>query len=421
MGSTPIRQLFLGRIWQLDVALLCAISFMMNKGNPDCLTDGDTDTCAVVVFVLKCSYCLSDLFCRQAVGVTIAFNHFENNFFTAIECGKNVHDIGDCMLSTIVYNYIHVTPDYVTLPDYGGIYFDTHWTNPGNYLSCNYVVNGVHCIYLDWVSSGVIVDGGVCYNTTAGVKLNTGKNNLVSSFLVVEPRYQAGWISCQNYDLNNCLIDPGTFWEAKRVKVYNSLEFQQVGSFFLQWPSPVQNADRDCVAHVPVSRSTVDTFHLVWPCAQRYPYLNNFCEKTAINNIPCNGPSDPAPNVTGACSGIPTENNLRILVVDPRRYEKSIPNYHPNCAGLGNVPRLNTISSNVYSAAEVEFIDKGNLDFGVLPTSRVFRDEPGFVSCPRLAVGVQRVNPQAYAVNFNSQKSDFFPSRGVLEVLRRGN
>ena len=45
-----------------------------------------------------------------------------------------------------------------------------------NKLSCNYVVGGRHCLYLDYASSHVEVNGGACINGFDGaVKINTGK------------------------------------------------------------------------------------------------------------------------------------------------------------------------------------------------------------------------------------------------------
>ena len=46
----------------------------------------------------------------------------------------------------------------------------------GNKLSCNYVVGGSHCLYLDYASSNVEVNGGACINVTDGaIKINMGK------------------------------------------------------------------------------------------------------------------------------------------------------------------------------------------------------------------------------------------------------
>ncbi|CAI5522744.1 unnamed protein product [Closterium sp. Naga37s-1] len=44
-----------------------------------------------------------------------------------------------------------------------------------NLAECNYVFNGDHCYYLDYVTSGVTVNGGACVGTYDGIKVNNGK------------------------------------------------------------------------------------------------------------------------------------------------------------------------------------------------------------------------------------------------------
>lgn len=97
-------------------------------------------------------------------------------------------------------------------------------------MSCNYVEGGEHCLYLDWASSGITVDGGVCHNNRNGLKLNTGHSNSVTSLIVSNPKGLAGWISCQNYDVNNCEQDPGSVWEDQRAQFYNSPEMRHVSN-----------------------------------------------------------------------------------------------------------------------------------------------------------------------------------------------
>ena len=45
----------------------------------------------------------------------------------------------------------------------------------GNVYTCNYAIGNNHCYYLDYATSGVLINGGACINNTNGVKLNSGK------------------------------------------------------------------------------------------------------------------------------------------------------------------------------------------------------------------------------------------------------
>ncbi|GJP83187.1 hypothetical protein CLOP_g13375 [Closterium sp. NIES-67] len=113
---------------------------------------------------------------RGAVGVTVANNYVHDYIFAGIRCGADVHYSGDCMLTRINSNLVissgrNLNGDY----DSAGIYYCTHWFNPGNSALCNYVFNGDHCYYLDYCTSGVLVRGGACVNTYDGMKVNNGK------------------------------------------------------------------------------------------------------------------------------------------------------------------------------------------------------------------------------------------------------
>eukprot|EP00271_Cylindrocystis_brebissonii_P016645 TRINITY_DN406_c0_g2_i2.p1 TRINITY_DN406_c0_g2~~TRINITY_DN406_c0_g2_i2.p1 ORF type:complete len:347 (+),score=27.11 TRINITY_DN406_c0_g2_i2:263-1303(+) len=66
-----------------------------------------------------------------AAGVTVRNNYIHNFSFSAIQCGQNVGNVADCMLMTFAYNYIITEPGVVANNDGAGIYFDTHWANPG--------------------------------------------------------------------------------------------------------------------------------------------------------------------------------------------------------------------------------------------------------------------------------------------------
>lgn len=167
------------------------------------------------------------LLSNYAVGTTVSNNAFRNHYFTGVQCGQGVHNAGDCMLSSYLRNIYTMDASFTSHSDASGFYFGTHWVNHGNSLSCNYVVGGKQCLYLDYASSGVTATGMVCYNHTSGLKLNTGHSNNVSSFLSIGQRLP-GWISCQNYNVNNCNQEVGQSWDNSRIANYNSPTFQQV-------------------------------------------------------------------------------------------------------------------------------------------------------------------------------------------------
>ncbi|CAI5973341.1 unnamed protein product, partial [Closterium sp. NIES-65] len=160
---------------------------------------------------------------RGAVGVTVRNNYVHDFIFAGIKCGADVHYSFACMLSRINSNLVvssgrNLNGDH----DSAGIYFYTHWFSPGNSALCNYVFNGDHCYYLDHCSSGVLVRGGACVNTYDGMKVNNGKRNVITNVAMKGTRGSLGWTSCFTVTVNNCLKDPGNYWEAMRVKYYNS-------------------------------------------------------------------------------------------------------------------------------------------------------------------------------------------------------
>ncbi|CAI7767354.1 unnamed protein product, partial [Closterium sp. NIES-53] len=110
---------------------------------------------------------------RAAVGVDIIANRISNFTLASMQLGWGQSMVGDAMLSLVTKN--DIVHGFGQLGDSAGIYLDTHWVNPGNVLRCNYVQRGGHCLYLDWVSSGTVVDGLVCVETADGMKLNAGK------------------------------------------------------------------------------------------------------------------------------------------------------------------------------------------------------------------------------------------------------
>ncbi|CAI5465880.1 unnamed protein product [Closterium sp. Yama58-4] len=111
-----------------------------------------------------------------AVGVTVRNNYVHDFIFGGIVCGAFVSYVGDCMLATISNNLVVATGRNISGDmDASGIYFNTHWFNPGNLAECNYVIGGDQCYYLDFASSGVTIRGGACIDTYAGMKVNNGK------------------------------------------------------------------------------------------------------------------------------------------------------------------------------------------------------------------------------------------------------
>ncbi|CAI5962789.1 unnamed protein product [Closterium sp. NIES-65] len=166
---------------------------------------------------------------RRAVGVTVRNNYVRDFIFAGIKCGADVHYSFACMLSRINSNLVvssgrNLNGDH----DSAGIYFYTHWFSPGNSALCNYVFNGDHCYYLDHCTSGVLVRGGACVNTYDGMKVNNGKRNVITNVAMKGTRGSLGWTSCFTVTVNNCLKDPGNYWEAMRVKYYNSARINHV-------------------------------------------------------------------------------------------------------------------------------------------------------------------------------------------------
>ncbi|CAI5966672.1 unnamed protein product [Closterium sp. NIES-64] len=165
------------------------------------------------------------------VGVRVVQNFVHDYGFAGIRCGADVRNQGDCMLGFIGYNYVYSRLRNMTgAADSAGIYYCTHWFNPGNRAECNYVKGGDHCYYLDYNTSGVKVIGGVCYDNWDGLKVNNGKFNRLKHVLVVNALKAPGWCTCLTPTVNNCNKFPGNYWENMRIKYYNTPVFKQ------RWP-----------------------------------------------------------------------------------------------------------------------------------------------------------------------------------------
>ena len=87
---------------------------------------------------------------------------------TGIYCNKQFTFTAACLLSA---PFLSPPPSLLSsLPTF------LQPTAPaGNNDTCNYVEGEDHCYYLDNVSSGVTIKGGVCLRAQNGIKLNGGK------------------------------------------------------------------------------------------------------------------------------------------------------------------------------------------------------------------------------------------------------
>lgn len=302
-------------------------------------------------------YSVGILLYRGAVGVNIANNEFYNFTFAGIQCGHDVHNVADCMLMRMTNNYIE--NDGNAGGDATGIYFDGHWFDPGNYLSCNYVVGGTHCLYLDYLTSNVVVDGMICWKTKDGVKVNGGKNNLINGLVVVDIHSPSGadanpgFINCENYMENNCLLDPGSSWVN-------------------QWYNKYYKAAPK-----------------LW--AKTFPDLAKVCTETHVNGLSCNPPGGVPANVTGNCSALATSNKLNFAVVHNKT--KIIYPYNNQCDPFTSfLPSMNIIQTITMTPAAAAFNNYWAGDFGITSRrSQLLRNYQGFRSCPRAKVGPQKV------------------------------
>eukprot|EP00897_Mesotaenium_endlicherianum_P004561 jgi/Mesen1/4132/ME000218S03247 len=282
-----------------------------------------------------------------SVGTQIANNYFTQFSWAAVQIGQGVHNAGDAMMTRVERNYIYTAPTDKKTFDNTGIYYDTHWVNPGNTASCNYVIGGEHCMYLDYTSSGITVDGGVCINNNDGIKINTGHDNKVS-VVSVNPYTKAGWVSAQNWNVNNCQTRPGCWWEKIRAKYYASPAIQS-----------------------------------------RFPELVNYCAMTSYNGNSCNAlPGLPGADVTGNCSGLPTGNVLRTAIVNSQRKTANWPGYlSPGPFDLSLYNQIQFTIYNTSTNASTAFTNAAAGDYSLTPGSRIAADFPGMASCPLGQVG----------------------------------
>eukprot|EP00850_Spirogloea_muscicola_P021524 SM000252S09076 [mRNA] locus=s252:43542:45669:- [translate_table: standard] len=305
------------------------------------------------------------LIAQGSVGISVLNNYMHDLFWAGVQIGQGIHTTGDGMLCTVSNNYILRRPTDTFSQDSGGIYTATHWVNPGNYMSCNYIIGYEHCYYLDLASSGITIDGAVCVNNyQGGLKQNNGQHNKITSMLSISPYLGGGYITCQLWDVNNCLSDPGSFW-----------------------------ADRLAVQYKPAP-GFMDAF----------PFLDDFCARTEYQGVQCNPAGQPTAAQTGNCSGLPIGNVWQVAVVAGA--QQNVPHMR-SCDGFTNINDLNSIDYKLYNGknpvlADPGFLDVYGGDYGLRPDSKVLTDLPGFKSCPRDMTGPKRVDLNSYFTTFGA-------------------
>ncbi|CAI5476684.1 unnamed protein product [Closterium sp. Yama58-4] len=296
---------------------------------------------------------------RGAVGVTVTNNYIHNYIFAGIRCGADVHYSGDCMLTRINSNLVissgrNLNGDH----DSAGIYYCTHWFNPGNSALCNYIFNGDHCYYLDYCTSGVLVRGGACINTYDGMKVNNGKRNIIRHVAMKGTQGSLGWTSCLTVTINNCLKDPGSYWEAMRVKYYNS-----------------------------------DRINRLWP------WMQDVCKETSANGgVPCNPPGQPGADVTGACSGLGTDNLIDVVAVNTTDYGLD----WKFCDNYTITEQLNTqINITLDHPYAAGFRNYRRNDLGLKKSSVILKYRPNYLSCQLGLTGPRKFSEKSFYRGFN--------------------
>ncbi|GJP45545.1 hypothetical protein CLOM_g4927 [Closterium sp. NIES-68] len=301
---------------------------------------------------------------RGAVGVTVRNNYIHDFLFAGIRCGADVSFQGDCMLTTISNNLVVATARNMSGDqDAAGIYYCVHWFNPGNVAECNYIYNGDHCYYFDYVSSGITVRGGACIGTYDGIKVNNGKWNFVEDVIMKNVPGMTGWFTCLTPTLNNCAIRPGTYWESMRRKYYDT---------------PLWN--------------------------NLWPWMKDICLDRTISGNPCNTADTLSAAQTGSCSGLPSDNFLDLVLINNKRNT-----WYKYCENLTTVAKFNYYKvTNVTDGNTLGFASFSNDDLAVGASSPLVVAKPKFKSCSRGSVGPRRVLDVFYYSNFNQPEPDTY-------------
>ncbi|CAI7850807.1 unnamed protein product [Closterium sp. NIES-54] len=312
-----------------------------------------------------------------AVGVMVRRNYIHDFLFAGIRCGADVHNQGDCMLTTISNNLIVASGRNMSGDqDAAGIYYCTHYFNPGNVAECNYIFNGDHCYYLDYVSSGIKIRGGACVNTFDGMKVNNGKWNVITDVIMKGTQNTPGWVACFTPTSNNCLTHSGQYWEQMRLKYYNSPAILQA-----------------------------------------YPWFPSVCKERAISGYLCNiGRAGTLSGLkTGYCSGLPTNNTIQLITVQTSDHDLDF----RYCERLPTVEsgKLNTyLKVNISRPARAKFAHYWRNDFGITSKqSVIYKKFPNFKSCPRSKVGPKRV-PDTFYYSWYNRPMPF----GFMSIIRMG-
>ncbi|GJP44590.1 hypothetical protein CLOM_g3968 [Closterium sp. NIES-68] len=315
-----------------------------------------------------------------AVGVKVVHNYVHTYGFAGIRCGADVRNQGDCMLGFIGYNYVYSRLRNMTgAADSAGIYYCTHWFNPGNRARCNYVKGGDHCYYLDYNTSGVKVLGGVCYDNWDGLKVNNGKYNYLKHVLVVNALKAPGWCTCLTPTVNNCNKFPGNYWENMRLKYYNTPTFNT-----------------------------------------RWPWFTTVCNTTHVNGVYCNmkgNISNPyLPWETGKCSGLATNNYLDIIIVNG----SNKPMEYRYCERSPAMPLLNQhyfVNVTLQDVPKLQFKNWRAGNFEVPKTSLIYKRRPRFINCKQQQYGPRKVDNSFYMKNFNIPKPVWMDALLAMRTL----
>eukprot|EP00475_Leptophrys_vorax_P016953 TRINITY_DN23467_c1_g1_i2.p1 TRINITY_DN23467_c1_g1~~TRINITY_DN23467_c1_g1_i2.p1 ORF type:complete len:255 (-),score=8.99 TRINITY_DN23467_c1_g1_i2:155-868(-) len=176
-----------------------------------------------------------------------------------------------------------------------------------------------------------------------------------------------GWVACYTVQQNNCMKDPGDYWERMRAKYYNS-----------------------------------PTINKLWP------WMQNVCKETQVNGVPCNAPGSAPSTVTGKCSGIGTNNLIDLVTVNTTgrgngfTYCGKESSHDTNIVNMNKLNKENTI--NVKFGPNGGFRNYWSNDLGLKNTSWIYKLRPYYLSCPRAQAGPRRFNQASYFGNFNIPK-----------------
>ncbi|GJP55529.1 hypothetical protein CLOM_g14491 [Closterium sp. NIES-68] len=331
------------------------------------------------------------------VGAIVANNFITDFQFSGLQCGMGESNVADCMLNTIQNNLITAESDVYPIPhgDGAGIYYDLHWYNPGNLDSCNYMIGGTHCYYLDYTTSGTVIDGAVCIRNHDGIKINTGHANKVRSALVITPEWQSGLLSCQNWCDNNC-----NSWAGRGMgfKWYNTFvaKFEMPG-WKKNWPWLSNLCGRtEWAPGIQCNPTPQIEISKNWTgyCSQLLDYSPSGKQLTATASM------------TGNCSSIPGLNDIQMIVVNGTRNRWNP--YYINCDNLPSVQPTNNLTSTTlnYPPGFFDFDDVAGEDFGVSDlSSRMYQLYPNFLSCPRSQVGIRKQGRAMMAAASSLQSS----------------